>query len=234
MILTKRFKDQFPISFDAFLQEKECMVNATEMGKIFGKLVKDYLKTEKTQEFLKVLEIEIGNSKMSVENDQNLEVQKDARPFETEKTEVANDENSDVQDSDLRLETDVKFSENILKVVKGGRNSGTWMHRYLAIDFAMWLDPYFKYWVISTIEEILFGYARRRTLSFKQTLTLKKEMEALKTKQDPDGNDFHRYISIQTELEDEKTGRRKLSIDENKEIEMILFTEQEMGSKVND
>ncbi|WP_081474715.1 KilA-N domain-containing protein [Cyclobacterium marinum] len=45
------------------------------------------------------------------------------------------------------------------KVVKGangapilitisGNEGGTWMHRWLAIDFAIWLDLDFKIWVI--------------------------------------------------------------------------------------
>jgi hypothetical protein len=253
MIVIKKFNGELPVSFDPFMQEKECMVNATEMGKVFGKLVKDYLKSEKTKEFLKVLEIELGNSKMGVEKGQYLDIQKDVRPFETEKTDAKTDENLEVQkdnspfengkteaktDENLEVqngnspfENDVKFSENILKVVKGGRNSGTWVHRYLALDFAMWLDPYFNYWVISTIDEILFGHARKRDLSFKRTLEIKERMKCLREKENPTGEDFTEYLQLDTEQKQEQNNRTQLTTSRIGEIQILIFTDNEMAGK---
>lgn len=228
MIVIKKFKGELPVSFDPFLQEKECMVNATEMANVFGKKVKDYLKSEKTRAFLNVLEIELGNSKMSAENDPDLKVQEDARPLETEKIEVEIDENLESQKENSPFETDVKFSENILKVVYGGRNSGTWVHRFVAIDFAMWLDPYFNYWVISTIDEILFGYARKRDLSFKHTLEVKDRMKQLKEKENPTGEDFTEYLQLETELKQEQSTRSKITSDRISEIQILIFTDNDM------
>ena len=67
----------------------DVMVNATEMANAFGKLPKDFLKAEKTREFLEILEMNEGNKTenpvlLNPENDEENEVQKDARPFETE------------------------------------------------------------------------------------------------------------------------------------------------------
>ena len=228
MIVIKKFKGELPVSFDPFLQEKECMVNATEMANVFGKKVKDYLKSEKTRAFLNVLEIELGNSKMSAENNPNLKVQEDACPLETEKLEVQTDGNLQSQEDNSPLETDAKFSENILKVVYGGRNSGTWVHRFVAIDFAMWLDPYFNYWVISTIDEILFGYARKRDLSFKHTLEVKDRMKQLKEKENPTGNDFTEYLQLETELKQEQSTRSKITSDRISEIQILIFTDNDM------
>ncbi|HAH24955.1 MAG TPA: hypothetical protein DCL77_14575 [Prolixibacteraceae bacterium] len=230
MIVIKKFKGQLPVSFDPFLQEKECMVNATEMANIFGKQTKEYLGNKKTIEYLKVLEIEFGNAKTSIEKDQNLEVQRGNSPFETEKMEVENDENLEVQGEHSPLETIVRFSENILKVVKGGRNSGTWIHRYLAIDFAMWLDPYFNLWVVQTIDEIVFGFARKRDLSFKRTLEIKDRMKELKDKENRTGEDFSEYLMLDTELKQEQHNRSSITTERIKEIQILIFTENEMGA----
>lgn len=38
---------------------------------------------------------------------------------------------------------------------KRGKNGGTWVHPYLFLDFAMWLNPRFKLWAMSIIEDKL-------------------------------------------------------------------------------
>lgn len=44
-----------------------------------------------------------------------------------------------------------------LKVIetKRGKYGGTWVHPYLFLDFAMWLNPKFKLWAMSIIEDKL-------------------------------------------------------------------------------
>lgn len=231
MIVIRKFNGELPVSFDPFMQEKECMVNATEMAKIFGKKTIEYLSNKKTQEFMKVLEIELGNSKTSVEKGQNSEVQGGNSHLETEKIRIKSDENLEAQGGNSPFETDIKFSENILKVVYGGRNNGTWIHRYLAIDFAMWLDPYFNYWVVQTIEEILFGHARKRDLSFKRTLEIKERMKYLKEKENPTGEDFTEYLQLDTEQKQEQNNRTQLTTSRIGEIQILIFSDNEMAGK---
>lgn len=96
------------IEFD--LSGLEIMINATEMGKAFGKLPKDFLRSEQTQSFI------------------------DA---------ISRKENCP--------------NGNVVKVVQGGSNQGTWMHRKLALKFAAWLNPDFELWVFEVIEKIMFG-----------------------------------------------------------------------------
>lgn len=38
---------------------------------------------------------------------------------------------------------------------KRGKNGGTWVHPYLFLDFAMWLNPLFKLWAMGIIEDKL-------------------------------------------------------------------------------
>lgn len=47
--------------------------------------------------------------------------------------------------------------ENYVKVTKGGKHQGTWLHHKLAIDFARWCSPIFAIelddWIISKLQE---------------------------------------------------------------------------------
>ena len=44
----------------------------------------------------------------------------------------------------------------IVKVINGGNEKGTWMERKLALKFAGWLSPAFEVWLYEQIENILF------------------------------------------------------------------------------
>lgn len=66
----------------------------------------------------------------------------------------------------LRLDKTIEFIEalkvelesdtgNIVSVKKGGKEQGTWMHPYLFIDFAMWINPTFKVQVIKFVYDEL-------------------------------------------------------------------------------
>lgn len=96
------------IEFD--LSGGDIMINATEMGKAFGKFPKDFLKAEQTQNFIDAI------------------CRKENCP-----------------------------NGNVVKVVQGGNNQGTWMHRKLALKFAAWLNADFELWVFEVIEKIMFG-----------------------------------------------------------------------------
>lgn len=43
----------------------------------------------------------------------------------------------------------------LVRVVQGGANQGTWMHEDLALIFAQWLSPKFYLWCNSKIKELL-------------------------------------------------------------------------------
>lgn len=68
-------------------------------------------------------------------------------------------------------------SENIIQT--RGR-SGTFFHRELAIEFAMWLDPIFKRWIINKIDEVLFGNYKKHWEAHAMQEEAKFKMETLK------------------------------------------------------
>jgi len=57
------------------------------------------------------------------------------------------------------------------------------MHRYLALDFAGWLDVKFKVWMIITIDNLLheYGQQTKDTVSRRAQLHNKKETLIKKT-----------------------------------------------------
>lgn len=53
---------------------------------------------------------------------------------------------------------------------KRGKNGGTWMHPYLFLDFAMWLNPKFKLWAMSIIEDKLIELRNEAGDKFKDMM----------------------------------------------------------------
>jgi len=44
---------------------------------------------------------------------------------------------------------------DLVRTIQGGKNSGTWMHEDIAIDFAQWLSVEFKIWCNDRLKELL-------------------------------------------------------------------------------
>lgn len=44
---------------------------------------------------------------------------------------------------------------DLVKVIQGGNNQGTWMHEDLALEFSRWLSPSFSIWCNDRIKELL-------------------------------------------------------------------------------
>lgn len=117
----------------------------------------------------------------------------------------------------------VKTREDL---VTAKQKSGTIMHRVLALKFAAWLSPDFEVWVYSTIEKLLFGKHVERENSFVRTNKLRDEREKLATKLDKTGEDFNRYLEIETLLNREKAVRTSLTKESINEMR-DLFEEEE-------
>lgn len=45
--------------------------------------------------------------------------------------------------------------ENLVNVIQGGKNQGTWMHEDVALEFSRWLHPKFAIWTNRHIKELL-------------------------------------------------------------------------------
>jgi len=118
------------------------MVNATEMARIFKKEVNEFLRLESTKKLIVALE------KSSI------------RPYRTGESPVRSD-NFDHLNGKVKHKS---FDMVPLVIIrKGGEDGGlTWIHRYLAIEFATWLDIDFKIWTLRIIDNLLSSYTNAR------------------------------------------------------------------------
>jgi hypothetical protein len=104
---------------------------------------------------------------------------------------------------------DSRLTEDVLILAKP--ESGTWMHRVLALKFAGWLSPDFELWIHLTIEELLFGKLVKREASFERSFQLQKELDELETKVGKSVTDFERYLEVQKQLRYEVSYRQSLT-----------------------
>jgi hypothetical protein len=108
------------------------------------------------------------------------------------------------------------------QIIQTKGQSGTWMHRLLALKFATWLSPKFELWVLGTIEELLFGFTKKQTDSIQKTVQLQREIIALERKEDKTGVDFDRYLKCQQELNFEKSNRAGATRSKFREIQELF------------
>lgn len=112
---------------------KNVMVNATEMAKPFAKNVKDFTRLEQTKLFIEHC------------------LKREDSPF---------------------------LSQEQLLI--SAQKSGTWMHRFLAIKFAAWLNPAFELWIYQTIDQILFSRYQKHEQSLRESAQRKTRIEELR------------------------------------------------------
>lgn len=136
----------YPIDF---VFGHDLMVNATEMAKIFNKDITEFLRLESTKKLIDALE------KSSI------------RPYRTGESPVRSD-------NFYELNGTIKYKSldmvPLVIIRKGGENGGvTWIHRYLAIEFATWVNIDFKIWTLRTIDKLLSSYTNaRRVLALRK------------------------------------------------------------------
>lgn len=87
-------------------------------------------------------------------------------------------------------------------LISSKRKTGTWIHKVLALHFAMWLDADFAVWVIKTTDKILTEhykhYDKHKEAALRK-LEAKKEMEALEAELMKDER-FEKYLQIKKEM----------------------------------
>lgn len=218
------------------LTNDNVLVNATQMGKVFDKHAKHFFENKQNHLFLFVLEMKYGNRKPN-KNSTSFTISED----DFNQIMEFQGRNSDLDQSvNEKKQTDIFYkiengivaftpSENILLVYHGGKKNGTWMHRLLAIDFAMWLNPYFKLWVLETIDKIIYRFfteqrnakiaehkAKRGKKSTREDI-INNHTDILK--QNPVIASYFDYEDKETDAK-KKYGKSKRA--ENKEIEKEL------------
>lgn len=74
------------------------------------------------------------------------------------------------------------FSPYVVSKARSDRGGGTWMHPLLFIDFAMWLNPRFKYHVLKFVYDNLITFRKESGDSYKKMCDALYKCFADKTK----------------------------------------------------
>lgn len=122
-----------------FLMTNDVMVNATQMGAIYNKHPNDFLQTKGAKDLIATLK------KRALGQKKNANIESI-----TSGLEILDAEN-------------IIYSSNstpILLTSKGNEHGGIWMHRWLAMDYAMSLDVEFKIWVLERIDYLFVSYTQ--------------------------------------------------------------------------
>lgn len=180
-----------------FLLGQDVMINATEMAAVFDKRLTHFTDLKSTQDWIKWLE------KTSFLENRGRETRLRFANFDDFEGEIQH------RSRDL---------VPILIVKKGGHDGGnTWMHRYLALELAMWLDIEFKGWVMMKIDQLLFNYSiikgnvalQKRDLYNERSRLLHENMN------DPS---VKRIIEIDNELKELKSLERQTNNQFSKDL----------------
>jgi hypothetical protein len=167
----------------------DVMVNATEMGKLFGRMPKEFLRNEQTKRFIEALEKQLSEKRSY----------KFVLPFAKSSTEL--------DAKNTKGSTNLYYLLKAVDVKKGGQ---TWMHRNLALKFAAWLDPNFELWVYNTIETIVFGnLLPRRELANERAQVQKRIDEVISVLND----NPHYKLLQELEAQRMRLGRTMSSLD---------------------
>jgi hypothetical protein len=83
------------------------------------------------------------------------------------------------------------------EIIQSRGQSGTWMHRILALKFAAWLDTSFEIWVFTTIDKILNQSFREEKEARLRKLHAKSEMTRLKAEMLEKYPEAERYFDLE-------------------------------------
>ena len=166
------------------------------------------------------------NESQTVKSQFENESQEENNPFENESQSGNSRCEIKIQTADLTHEIIEERKKSFLKVVKGGQNSGTWMHRVLALKFAAWLSPKFELWIFKTIDDLLFG-------SFREDEETLRKIAGIQDKIIEKENEL-KNLPVLKEIEilrkSEQTERRRF--EQRKKLRIsgyrTIFTENEM------
>lgn len=139
---------------------------------------------------------------------QTAEFAETIREAELEKAENQNTNKN--RDLLLPLVDDIKVIET-----RRGKNGGTWVHPYLFLDFAMWLNPKFKLWAMSIIEDKLIELRNEAGDRFKDM------QKALKAAGAVSPREYAREASMLNKIVFDGASRRRRDSATTQELDLL-------------
>jgi hypothetical protein len=161
-------KDSYQIISDFLLSgditNPNVMLNVTKVSKEFGKEPKHWFQRPSTKELIiTLIEIQCEDQKRRGRLKKAIEsfLKEEDIPKVRKSYLCKNSEFIELL-KDSKYQLTVKFAKKIgLIIVKRGNaqltksESGTWIHKDLAIKYAEWLDPKFSIWISQKINELI-------------------------------------------------------------------------------
>lgn len=95
------------------------------------------------------------------------------------------------------------------KIITRNHRNGTWMHPYLALKFAAWLDPKFEVWVYFTINKVLFGHYQSMAESLRHSALRINRIEELENRLTANIPDYQELVKLKFEERQANNRRAK-------------------------
>lgn len=177
--------------------DKNVMVNATEMAKMFGKRTDHYLQNEVTKSLIEELERTLIGVR-------------------SENERTGKSVNSEIKVPDMSGTLEQKVVDN------RGRN-GVYFCELLALDFATWLDVKFKVWVYQTIRDLLTQETKQVKTALNSLATKETALEKIVNQVKASNNtEAMSLLSALSEYETAKKNKTKAFTIFSKQMQMDI------------
>ena len=111
------------------------------------------------------------------------------------------------------------------EIIQTKGQSGTWMHRILALKFAAWLDPKFEVWVFSTIDQILLGHYREQREATAEKIRAEQQLELKKKELLEKYPEFVDFLVLEGKISEADKRRLKAIRASVQQLRLDLFPE---------
>jgi len=111
------------------------------------------------------------------------------------------------------------------EIIQTKGQSGTWMHRILALKFAAWLDPKFEVWVFSTIDQILLGHYREQREATAEKIRAEQQLELKKKELLEKYPEFVDFLALEGKVSEADKRRLKAIKANVQQLRLDLFPE---------
>ena len=213
---TKEFKfNEQTVKFE--IENKNVMVNATEMGNIFGKKCNEFTELKNTQELVKKL------------------VEKENLKLENKKKDNSQSGNFRFGNSENPIKKFI-FEEEFTpkgKFVRVENDENTWMDLRIGIAFSIWLDTELYLWLLTVIDEIMFGSYKEDEESLLKIAGIQDSIAG----KEQELKNMPIIKEIENLQKEEQKEKRKFELRKKRRISgyRTIFTEKEMeGKKKNE
>ncbi len=103
--------------------------------------------------------------------------------------------------------------------------SGTWMHRILALKFAAWLDTKFELWVFTTIDQIILGHYKEVRSASEEKIIAEQKLMAKKCVFLESNPEYAEILELEAIVNAADRRRLKALKEDMRQLKLDLFPE---------